>query len=35
LETDDATVREIFDKARFGLPAMVADTGVMNAGIFE
>jgi hypothetical protein len=33
--TDDATVREIFDKARFGLPGMVADNGTMNAGIFE
>ena len=33
--TDDATVREIFDKARFGLPAMVADNGVMDAGMFE
>ena len=33
--TDDAVVRELFDKARFGLPGMVADNGVMNAGIFE
>ena len=35
LVTDDTTIREIFDKARFGLPAMVADNGVMDAGIFE
>ena len=28
-------VQEIFDKARFGLAAMVADNGVMDAGIFE
>jgi hypothetical protein len=33
--TDDATVRDVFDKARFGLAAMVADNGVMDAGIFE
>jgi hypothetical protein len=35
LVTEDTTVREVFDKARFGLPAMVADDGVMDAGIFE
>jgi hypothetical protein len=35
LETADTTVREIFDHARFGLPAMVADNGVMDAGLFE
>ncbi len=35
LASEDATVREVFDKARFGLPAMVADNGVMDAGIFE
>ena len=33
--TDDAVVRDIFDKARYGLPGMVADNGTMNAGIFE
>ena len=33
--TSDATVLEIFDKARFGLAGMVADNGVMDAGIFE
>jgi hypothetical protein len=33
--TDDAVVREVFDKARFGLPGMVGDNGTMNAGIFE
>ncbi len=35
VRTNDATVQEIFDKARFGLAAMVADNGVMDAGIFE
>jgi len=35
IATEDTTVRDIFDKARFGLPAMVADNGVMDAGIFE
>ncbi len=35
VQTKDATVQEIFDKARFGLAAMVADNGVMDAGIFE
>ena len=35
IATEDATVREIFDKARYGLAGMVADNGVMNAGIFE
>ena len=35
VQTNDTTVREIFDKARFGLPAMVADNGIMDAGIFE
>jgi hypothetical protein len=35
IATEDDTVRELFDKARCGLAAMVADTGVMNAGIFE
>lgn len=33
--TRDATVQDIFDKARFGLPGMMADDGTMNAGIFE
>lgn len=33
--TRDRTVREIYDKARFGLPGMVADDGTMDAGIFE
>ncbi len=33
--TADRTVPEIFDKARFGLAAMIADDGTMNAGIFE
>ena len=35
ITTDDAVVRELFDKARFGLPGMVADNGAMDAGIFE
>ena len=35
IQTSDTTVQEIFDKARFGLPGMVADNGVMDAGIFE
>lgn len=35
IASEDATVRDLFDKARFGLPAMVADNGVMDAGIFE
>jgi hypothetical protein len=33
--TTDATVRQLFDKARFGLPGMVADDGSIDAGIFE
>jgi hypothetical protein len=33
--TEDATVQEIFDNARIGLPAMIADNGVMDPGIFE
>ena len=35
IATDDATLRELFDHARFPLPGMVADNGVMDAGIFE
>ena len=35
VRTRDATVQGIFDKARFGLAGMVADNGVMDAGIFE
>ncbi|MBI4658820.1 MAG: hypothetical protein HY735_08255 [Verrucomicrobia bacterium] len=33
--TGDQTVQGIFDKARFGLPGMIADDGTMDAGIFE
>lgn len=33
--TSDAAVQDMFDKARWGLAAMVADKGIMNAGIFE
>ena len=35
VKTSDTTVRDIFEKARFGLAGMVADNGVMDAGIFE
>jgi len=35
LSTSDSTVQEIFDKARYGLPGMMADDGTMDAGIFE
>ncbi len=35
LETTDLTVREIYDKARFGLAGMVSEDGTMDAGIFE
>ncbi len=35
LKTGDRTVQQIYDKARFGLPGMVADDGTMDAGIFE
>ena len=28
-------MRELFDKARFGLPGMIGDEGTMDAGIFE
>lgn len=35
LATGDQTVRELFDKARFGLVGMIADEGTMDAGIFE
>ncbi|MBL9203966.1 MAG: hypothetical protein JNN01_02675 [Opitutaceae bacterium] len=33
--TDDTVVAELFDRVRIGLPAMVADNGVMDAGMFE
>ena len=35
LETKDKTLQDIFDKARFGLPGMIAADGTMDAGIFE
>jgi hypothetical protein len=35
LKTEDKTLQEIYDKARFGLPGMIADDGTMNAGIFQ
>ncbi len=31
----DKTLQDIYDKARFGLPGMMADDGTMNAGIFQ
>ncbi|MFO1449816.1 MAG: hypothetical protein U1F61_16785 [Opitutaceae bacterium] len=33
--TDDLVVAELFDRVRVGLQAMVADNGVMDAGLFE
>jgi len=33
--TRDKTLQDIYDKARFGLPGMMADDGTMNAGIFQ
>jgi hypothetical protein len=33
--TKDRTIQELYDKARFGLPGMIADDGSMDAGIFE
>lgn len=33
--TTDPVVQEIYEKATRGLPGMVADNGVMDAGIFE
>lgn len=35
LVTGDKTLQEIYDKARFGLPGMIAEDGTMNAGIFQ
>ena len=35
VETADHTISDLFDKARFGLPGMIADDGTINAGIFE
>ncbi len=33
--TKDQTVQTMYDKARFGLPAMIGDDGTMDAGMFE
>ena len=33
--TRDQTVQDLYDKARFGLPGMIADDGTMDAGVFE
>lgn len=33
--TKDATLQDLYDKARFGLPGMIADDGTMDAGIFN
>ena len=35
IRTEDKTIQKIYDKARFGLAGMVADNGVIDAGIFE
>jgi hypothetical protein len=35
IRTDDKTVQELYDKARFGLDGMIAEDGTMDAGIFE
>jgi len=35
LVTQDKTLQDIYDKARFGLPGMIADDGTMDAGIFQ
>ena len=35
IKTTDATVQELFDKARSGLPGMIGSDGTMDAGIFE
>ena len=35
ISTKDQTVQALFDKARFGLPAMIASDGTMDAGILE
>jgi hypothetical protein len=35
LETPDKTLVDIYNKARYGLPGMIADDGTMNAGILE
>jgi hypothetical protein len=35
VSTRDRTVQEIFDKARFGLPAMIAADGTMDGGLLE
>ncbi len=35
ITTRDRVVQELFDKARFGLPGMIAADGTMDAGIFE
>lgn len=35
ITAQDLPVRELFDKARFGLQGMVADDGTIDAGIFE
>ena len=35
LSTRDRTVQEIFDKARFGLPAMIGPDGAMDGGLLQ
>ncbi len=33
--TEDSTLKDLYAKARLGLPGMIADDGTMDAGIFE
>ena len=35
LSTRDRTVQEVFDKARFGLPAMIGPDGAMDGGLLQ
>jgi hypothetical protein len=35
VQTKDQTIQGIYDKARFGLGAMIGDDGTMDAGMFE
>ncbi len=35
VQTEHEVVADLFDRARVGLPSMVAETGVMDAGLFE
>jgi hypothetical protein len=35
INASDRLIPELFDKARYSLPGLIADDGAMNAGIFE